>query len=355
MQLNEYMSIPPNTVRSKISNLWIDVANWLPIWATSIALSIAQLRHIVLFFGADIQLDLQAEQGVLDGYPHWRLVQSRVLGPLLEKGLSLLFGVSLQLSHSIIAVVLLVIIGVVIFHVGQRIRGRQSGWSALLAFHVLFALMMARPWLYIWDYFILLTAALFLLLVVARASWWLFLLLMSIAFFNHDGAVFIGVWMVAKGLIDAWTNRRLDWGMVGGGVIGSVAGILITEYLRRSLLKGEVGWKIVGMEPPLGTQQYYFFVHLHETLNNSLQWIMHPHSNLLFPVPLLAIGWAIAVSVLLVVRRGWKALPLTIYAMSVVTALLLFAVISETRALLELVPFLCVGGMLVAKPTQEVF
>ena len=236
----------------------------LAMWAASFVLSLAQWHHVVHLFGKDLQLNFQAEQGILDGYPHWRVVQSRVLGPWLEKFLSVLFGFKLSLAHAIIAIATLTLCGVVMFHAGRAIGGRQRGWSALLAFHVLFTLMMARPWLYIYDYFVLLAAAVFMLLMIRRAPWWSFLLLMSVAFFNHEGALFIGVWMVAKALADAWAERRRpDWGMLGGGVLGSLGGILLIEYLRTSLLKGEIGWELIGLEPPTNQLplEGYFYLH----------------------------------------------------------------------------------------------
>jgi hypothetical protein len=76
---------------------------------------------------------------------------------------------------------------------------------------------------------------------------------------------------------------------------------------------------------------------------------MHPRSSFLQFVILLRLVLALALAVILVVRHGIKAAPLATYAVAVVTALLLFAHITETRALLELVPFLCLGGMLAAK------
>jgi hypothetical protein len=338
----------PQLSSSRTSDL-----SWLAVWAASFVLSLAQWRHVVLFFGDEFLQNLQAEQGVLDGYPHWRLVQARVLGPWLEECLRVLFGFELRLGHVIIAVVVLTLSGVVMFQAGRAIGGRQEGWSALLAFHVLFSLTMTHPWLYIWDYFVLLVAAIFMLLIIRRAPWWSFLLLMSVAFFNHESALFIGVWMVAKGLAAASANRRPDWRMVGGGVLGSLGGILLVEYLRRSLLKGEVGWQIVGMEPPTNPKPYYFFLKLFDTFNGIFQWMRHPGSDLLFILPTLPLVLALALAVILVARHGIKAAPLAIYAVTTVTTLLLFAVISETRALLELVPFLCLGGMLAAKPDWD--
>jgi hypothetical protein len=85
----------------------------LAMWAASFVLSLAQWYDVVFFFGNDLLNIFQAEQGVLDGYPHWRLVQSRVLDPWLEKFLTLLFGFKLSLAHAIVAIAVLTVCGVV--------------------------------------------------------------------------------------------------------------------------------------------------------------------------------------------------------------------------------------------------
>jgi hypothetical protein len=327
----------------------------LVMWAAAFFLSLAQWHHFAFFFGNDFFASIRAERGILEGYPHWRFFQSRLLGPGLEKLMSLLFGFNLAIAHIIVAVVMLTICSVVMFHAGRAIGGRQSGWSALLAFHVLFTLTMARPWLYIWDYFILMAAAIFLLLMIRRAPWWSFLLLMSVAFVNHESALFIGVWMVTKALADAWAERRHpDWRMLSGGVLGSLGGIALIEILRTLLLKEEIGWKIfsdVGT-PPAGGLESHFHVQLHTNLSEIYQWIVHPNANFMFvnPLPLIL---ALALAAILVARHGVKAAPLAVYAVTQVAALLLLGLTAETRTLLQLVPFLCLGGMLAVKPDWD--
>jgi hypothetical protein len=333
----------------------------LAMWAAAFVLSLAQWRHTVYFFGncdalakcdmSDVVRSLRAEVGILQGYPYWRYFQSRLLGPWLEKILHLLFGFNFMVSHMIVAIAALTLSGVAIFHAGRAIGGRQSGWSALLALQLLFALMMARPWLYIWDYFVILVGALFLLLVTRRAPWWSFLLLMSAAFFNHESALFIGVWMVAKALSDAWAERHVpDWRMLGGGVLGSVGGIVLIELLRMSLMNRETGWEVFGDVGNGPTSQFdaYFHVQIAANLHDIYQWVTQPNFDLLFliPVPLVVM---LALACILVVRHGMKAAALAAYAVAQVAALLTLGMRAETRDLLQLVPFLCVGGMLAAR------
>jgi hypothetical protein len=305
-----------------------------------------------IFFGNDFLRAVQAAQGVLAGYPHWRYFQSRLLGPCAVKYVSLLFGFNYALAHVIVATAVLTLASIAMFHAGRFVGGRQSGWSSLLAFQILFALTMSRPWLYIWDYFILLQTAVFLLLVIRRAPWWAFLLLMSGAFLNHESAVFIGVWMVAQALADSWAERRHpDWGMLGGGVLGSLGGLLLLEYLRTTLLKREIGWEIfrdvdINQNGPLNS---YVHVQISTNLNDILQWITEPDIFLNFLIPLTLIV-ALALAIILAVRQGVRAVGLATCVVAQIAALLAFGLRAETRNLLQLVPFLCLAGMLAAYP-----
>ena len=71
-----------------------------------------------------------------------------------------------------------------------------------------------------------------------------------------------------------------------------------------------------------------------------------------FLIPLTLV-LTLALAVMLVQRHGAKAAGLAVYALAQVVALLLFGLRAETRDLLELVPFLCLGGMLAAKSNWD--
>jgi hypothetical protein len=294
---------------------------------------------------------IQATQGVLTGYPHWRHFQSRLLGPWIVESLTS-FGINFAAAHLVIAAAILTLTSVVLFHAGRVVAGRQAGWSALFTFFTLFMAVMNRPWLYVWDYFIVLTGALFLLLVVCRAPWWAFLLLMGVAFFNHETAAVIGIWMIAQPLAD-WRigGRGLNWKMLASGVLGGVAGEALTEYLRATLLKQEIGWQIftdVGKGPssPLDS---YFHVQIVNNMNEIAEWVTNPQWDFLFLIPFTLVV-ALALAALIVARHGVKAVGLGVYVAAQVAALLAFGLRSETRNLLQLVPFLSLGGILAATP-----
>lgn len=351
----------PEQKRAALARLWRSPRTWqeLTVWTAAFFLSLAQWRHTAFFFGncttdcdmADVIHAVEAEKGILQGYPHWRFFQSRVLGPLVEKGVSLVFGTNLTVAHVIVAVIMLTLCGVVMFYIGRELAGRQGGWSAMLAFEALFALTMSRPWLYIWDYFILLLTAIFLWLVIRRAPWWWFLALLGVAVFNHESALFIGVWMVAQSLADAWVGRRdPDWGLLSAGVLGNLGGIIVLELLRNTLLKQEIGWQLFKetSTTPNSWVDAYFHIQLGRNLADIWSWLTLDFA-LMFLVPVTLV-FALILAVLLVVRHGVKAFGLAVYVAAEVAGLLALGLVRETRVLLELVPFLCLGGMLAARP-----
>lgn len=323
------------------------------VWTTAFVLSLAQWAHTLYFFEHDVIRAVQAEAFVLQGYGPWRVFQSRVLGPWTEKAIAYVFGTSLGVAHIALAVVLLTIAAVVMFYAGRAVAGRQGGWSAMLAFELVFVLTQARPWLYIWDYYILLAGAIFMLLAVRRAPWWQFLLLMGVDSLNHESAIFISLYMVATALADtkAYT-RRLDLRMLGGGVFGGLTVIAVTETMRSLLLKQQIGWKIYSDVGPRPTNRlegfYYFHLQLPANLHDIYNWYFHPNVYFTFikPMPLVV---TLVIAVLLVRRHGWKAAGLAAYGVVEILALLGFALTAETRTMLELAPFLCLGGMLATK------
>ena len=87
-------------------------------------------------------------------------------------------------------------------------------------------------------------------------------------------------------------------------------------------------------------------------LHDIYQWVTQPNFDLLFLIPLPLVVM-LALAFILVARHGVKAAGLAVYAVAQVAALLAFGMRAETRDLLQLVPFLCLGGMLAAKSDWE--
>ena len=142
--------------------------------------------------------------------------------------------------------------------------------------------------------------------------------------------------------------------MLAGGVLGNLAGLVLIEYLRTTLLKREVGWEIFKDANQVPTSQFdaYFHFELTENLRDIYHWVTQLSFDMFFLIPLTLV-LTLTFAVLLVTRHGAKAAGLAVYALAQVVALLLFGLRAETRDLLELVPFLCLGGMLAAKSNWD--
>jgi hypothetical protein len=195
-----------------------------------------------------------------------------------------------------------------------------------------------------------------MLLVIRQARWPWFLALLGVGIFNHEAALFIGVWMVAQALADAWAERRdPDWGLLSAGVLGNIGGIIIIELLRNTLLKQEIGWQLFkdATATPKTWFDAYFHVQLGANFADMYQWLTHPDFALMFlvPVPMIL---SLILAGILVQRHGAKAAGLAVYVAAQVVAVLALGLVRETRVLLELVPFIVLGGMLAARPQWPV-
>ncbi len=72
---------------------------------------------------------MEAEYGVVVGKPHWRIYQSRVLGPYIVQGLSHFFSSQIN-AHAFFSIVTLAIAGLLAWRLGSRLGG--GGTNAAL-------------------------------------------------------------------------------------------------------------------------------------------------------------------------------------------------------------------------------
>jgi len=88
---------------------------------TSAFLAAAQLRGILLAFGPRFHDHAAAAQGVVQGLPHWRAWQSRVLGPFFVEFLSRLTGLSYADAYPPAVFILLVVFFLVLLFVARSL------------------------------------------------------------------------------------------------------------------------------------------------------------------------------------------------------------------------------------------
>lgn len=310
-------------------------------------LAVAQLHHILLFFSATLGANIDAAIGVTSGHPHWRVYQNRVLGPYLLKGLTGLFSGDYVGSYLLLLASSLFLAGYQAWRIGSKIGGALTGWFALVFLHLLFAFLFTKTWLYIWDFIGLNVFLAFVEFVVYERPWYWFIALFAIGILNRDSGQFIALWLVlepvCRWLVRKPVARRQAMAMAASGILCVIAGTLLINFLRTSLLVEEAGFSIVG-----GTPSGYgpnFFWTLPGNLN-LLQnvWGMDITRILTVFLSLTVFLAAITLAIVLIRRNPARYLALAIVFTISAISVLLFGYISETRVFIEIIPLLILGS-----------
>jgi hypothetical protein len=312
-------------------------------------LAMAQLHHILLFFSATLGANIDAAIGVTTGHPHWRVYQNRVLGPYLLKGLAGLFSGDFVGSYLFLLAASLFLAGYQAWRIGSKVGGAQTGWFALVFLHLLFAFLFSKTWLYIWDFIGLNVFLAFVEFVIYERPWYWFTALFAIGILNRDSGQFIALWLVlepvCRWLVHKPIARRQALAMAASGVVCAIAGALLINFLRTSLLIEESGFGILG-----GTPSGYgpnFFWNLPGNLY-LLQNIGEMDVARILTVSLsLAVFLAVITLATVLIRRdASRYLALAITFIIAAVSILLFGSLPETRVFIELIPLLIFGSCL---------
>jgi hypothetical protein len=300
--------------------------------------ALLQLRLILALFGDSYDFSVEASRGVLDGRPHWRVFQNRVLGPLVVAGLERLTRDPRQ-AYMLFTVVALTVAGGLAWRLGARLG--RSPLAALCLFEVLFAGLLTRPWLYAWDFVGLVIFFVFVEAVLAARPWPWFVALFAVAIFNRESAEFIALWMVLDPVARHARGARFDRAMALAGLACFAVGIGVVEALRRALLVEEVGPRLF----PEAAAQRGPEVHYRLAENLAALRAAPNFEN-------LVVVYFLALLVLLVVRLAFHDPPrlvgLALVHLGLLAALVLFGSIFETRIYLEFVPVAVAGVLLLA-------
>jgi hypothetical protein len=307
--------------------------------AASVVLAFAQFRTLYILLGPDYPRSIAAAFGVVHGKPHWRIYQSRILGPYLVDSLSNVLPSSAS-AYVFVTIAALAACGLVACAIGNRVAGESGAWRCLLMMHGAFTFLLGKPWLYIWDYFDLLVFLAFVLFVVEKRPTWWFVLLCLVGMLNHEIAMFIGLWLVIDGVMHrAWIRAA-----VGGATVA--AGLVLVELLRHALLIEETGPKLFADAPKdLGSSFYFTLPH---NLWEASLIVLHWDYRILFliivfvlVIPLVA--WWLA-------RRNVEWRSLAIVNVLMLGSLVTFGILIESRIYIPLIPLLALSVSAAAAP-----
>lgn len=315
----------------------------LSIIAVSLGLALAQFRLIAFVFGEQYSQCVAAAHGVVEGRPHWRIYQNRVLGPYVIDALAHVFPSWLS-AHVAYTIIALAVAGVLAYRVGARLGGKRAGVAALLTFHLAFALLLSRPWLYAWDLGDAIVFLVFVDFVLAGRKWPAFAALALIGVLNHEIASFVAGWIILDALVRWWRARaegvRIAWQPIVAGLGTFVASLALVEGVRSALLVEPIGPKIFRDAPAeIGSSFYFTLGKNVEILGNMLT-----HFDYALPliVPCFVIA-ALATAVWLGAREPIRFGALAIVFVGVIASLLVFGILVETRIYIVVIPLVVLG------------
>ncbi len=321
--------------------------------ALALGLALAQFRLIAWIFGSQYEQCVAAAQGVLDGRPHWRIYQSRVLAPYIIKALAQVMPSFLS-AHILYSILALFACGLVAMRIGDRVAGRAGAIAALLAFHLTFACLLARPWLYAWDFLDAFVYLALVEIVVANRPWKYAALVLAIGILNHEVANFIAIWIIADPVVRWLAKGRqqpLAVKQVAAGAALFVGSFVVVELLRRMLFIEAIGPKIFRDAPPdLGSSFYFTLGHNVDTLGQLVTHFDYAMSQLVPVFVLACIAYA--------VRLGWREREqfggLALAFLALIASLLTFGVLLETRIYVVLIALVVLAAARASRPPAPV-
>ena len=309
---------------------------------------------------ADYGRSIQAAIGVVEGRPHWRVYQNRILGPYAIEGLSNVFP-SYITAHVFLSIVVLAAAGFIAWRIGERVGGRRGALLALVALHLGSALLLAKqvdvlPWLYIWDHIDILVFVLFVEFVVAGRPLPWFAALAGVGVFNHESAVFVAGWLIVDPVARWYLGKTgripaagFDRRRVLAGVLIAATSMLVVEWLRTALLVEEIGPQLFGDPPNTAGGSF----HLTLWDNVSTLGAIFTQFDYAMPtlVPLYILG--VVVLVIAIARRDPdRFLGLAATYLVLIASLLTFGRLLETRIYVVLIPVVVLGAVLLTDPPR---
>jgi hypothetical protein len=313
-----------------------------------LAVLLAFVSHHVLAVmnGDDLRRSILADLYVLDGKPHWRVFQNRLLGPVLVRTL-MGAAPAPDLGYVLFD---LICFGAALFlagYLGLRVIPNRAGTvTAMLVLAVGLTALFAHHWFFAWDVVGPVLFMTFALLVVTEAKLVWFVALFAVAIWNRDDALFIALFLIVQPIVDWWRNRasarHFAWGTVVAGLSCLVCGMVLIEVLREVLLVEETGPRMFGFTP----ERTELF---HWALAGNLDYLIHhmPPGAMNLPAYVLLPPAIIAAACLWLTRaKGEMFVAYGLVGLAMAAATLVFGNIREVRIWVDLLPPVVVATML---------
>lgn len=227
-----------------------------------VAIAAGLCTKTIVFLYWDWEHLAQAAAGVIEGKPHWRAYQNRLLGPYVVQALTF-FGPPYKIALLLVTALILMIHHLILYACLRRVP--VAPWASVLlvfTWSFIFVAFLDRRWFYIWDVIdlVVFTPVAFLIVFSQRPA--LIMLGFPVALLNRESALFLPVaYMIREGMRciahrATFSDLRLvAWKLVAasGLVIG---GALYTKYIRDALFVEQLSGGIDAANALLGNHFY---------------------------------------------------------------------------------------------------
>jgi len=325
-------------------NLLIKILSLPGYFLTAVFLAGTQLQVIHSAFSSNFGNQVAAAQGVVQGLPHWRIYQSRILGPFFIETLSKLFNLSFGKAYVLGILVLLVLFfGLILIMAKQYWKSTAIALGIATGAWTLLAVIMQGFWIYPWDFFDLIIFTLLVWAILHSKPLWIISAIIALEIPNREVALVICVWLI----IDAFFNlKKSEYGLRGLSIkfepfqlfialilLGLGYGLI--EFLRSSLLIREVGPEIF---PDLKAGAQSFQFQLLTNLEEMMFFLTHPfYKYSVFNVIIFGIPALIIVSIL---SQSREVVRLSFLYLIIWFLNFIFGLIYETRVWICFIPYL---------------
>jgi hypothetical protein len=278
----------------------------------------------------------QSVIGITDGHAYWRAYQNRLIGPWIMKALSALLHSDEAALYGFAA---LGIIGANLTAAWLSLRyvGDQLQAGIALAIFVFSYMMLFDYWTYPWDFVEVVTFLLFAHIATEGRHPLTLLPIFLIAVPNRESCVFIGAWFGIHAVVAKWTDRnsRLDIGGLSlSALMVGIAGAY-TVLSRQLLFVSSPTWGSDAEHQGFGNH----FVLLTNLKTGNFSVMVG------FIILSICLIFTLRYASFAHARRAVADISLAVLIVLVLTQMLLFALLEETRTFYTVLPLLFVAGL----------
>ncbi len=314
-------------------------------------LALAQTKSIINNFDSKVVQQIQASEGVVKGLPHWRLYQSRILGPYMVHGLNKMTDWGIQKSYvRMIYFWSLAMFAVLIAVAISLWQSKLIAVSIAAAAAFLNSTVMQGIWLYPWDFIDFMVFTVLLWAILKNKPIKIIAAIIIVETFNREAAIIIAGWLILDALVDmVLRKKRLAEDQIKQAkqqlmVASSLAVIsaITIETLRNALLIREIGPEIFNTSSNTGPLfAFVLFANLKSVAATlfSLTSVNQIYNILIFAIPTICV-----LGMRSNVRELYRASSLFLIFWAMI---MVFGLAFETRVWVAFVPFLVLVAPLI--------